>query len=238
MAEIIHSKYGYDQSEMYMMVVTTALTNLAVIPTICMFYQQKKMLQVFGALLATVPSFMYHLLESLDIKEIFLGEGQWHRLDNVGSICCFSCLFVYLMDNQDDFKDAKFNYSYFGISILAQEAHPWNIYYTVVPILIAIVLYIIVRFSNKNRRSYNYRMLIRGLFIYSLAIPCFYFALDEYSDYLRISHGLWHVFIGFGSFFFWQATARENEVVTMKEVLFPQPYTRILPARNSKTSFE
>ena len=35
-------------------------------------------------------------------------------------------------------------------------------------------------------------------------------ALDEFKDYLRINHGIWHLLIGLSSFNTWQMTAPKD----------------------------
>jgi len=222
-----HHKYGYNDTEMFFMVITTALTNLSCVPGLMLVYRRKMIHQVFIGLFAALTSFMYHLSESLDTNDLGLTELQWHKLDNIGSIGCFCSLFVYLMDNQDPFLDAQLNYLSLGIAMILQEANPWNIHYSIGPLLFYIVLFVFFRIFRKNKRGYNYNMFCKGLFIYALAIPCFYFALDEFKDYLRIAHGVWHLFLGWGSFYLWQANSRPHEVMTMKETIFKSGYVKI-----------
>jgi len=38
--------------------------------------------------------------------------------------------------------------------------------------------------------------LQRGLILFFIGIFAFYKGLDEYNDYLRIWHGIWHLAIG------------------------------------------
>ncbi len=44
-------------------------------------------------------------------------------------------LIVYLMDNKDEKEDEKLNFIGFFIVMLAQECAPWDIRFTVFPIL-------------------------------------------------------------------------------------------------------
>ena len=82
-------KYGYQGTEVFLMVLITAITNFAIIPTIVMFHKQKMFYQFFIANFTLIASFMYHLLDSLSTDVYFLTVSEWHRIDNVGSIACF-----------------------------------------------------------------------------------------------------------------------------------------------------
>jgi len=46
-------------------------------------------------------------------------------------------------------------------------------------------------------------MMNKGLMLMACGIVCFYFGLDEFWDYLRIFHGLWHLLVGLSSLFTW-----------------------------------
>ena len=45
--------------------------------------------------------------------------------------------------------------------------------------------------------------MLFGTIIMSFAVFSFWKALDEFHDYLRIWHGLWHVFVSISSFYLW-----------------------------------
>ena len=79
-------KYGYNNVEKFLMVIITVITNFCYIPSIYIFYLRKMYYHVFIGILTMVSSFMYHLLDSLGIWLFFMNVGEWHRLDNVGSI--------------------------------------------------------------------------------------------------------------------------------------------------------
>ena len=56
-----------------------------------------------------------------------------------------------------------------------------------------------------------------------LAFYCFYHGLDDFKDYLRFYHGMWHTFVAIFSFYMWQCKLREGESYTLKNVwLKPQ----------------
>lgn len=63
-----------------MMLIITGFTNLAIIPTIMIFYKQKMMFQFFISWFTFITSSMYHILDSLSGDRFFLEIGEWHRL--------------------------------------------------------------------------------------------------------------------------------------------------------------
>jgi hypothetical protein len=100
-----------------LMVLLTALTNFAVLPTILMLLKQKMIFHVTMSSFTLLCSFMYHFLDSIGSQRVFLTIHEWHRLgfifkiyiyiyinilfmniDNIGSILCFLSLISYLSD--------------------------------------------------------------------------------------------------------------------------------------------
>ena len=67
-------------------------------------------------------------------------------------------------------------------------------------------------FINHRLPKYNSKMIFLGVLGISLAIFSFWKALDEFSDYLRIWHGLWHVFIGVSTFYLWQSDREDDGI--------------------------
>lgn len=63
MSEI--NKYGYGNAEVLLMVLITAITNVAILPTIVIFYKQRMTFQLFISVFTLMGSFMYHLLDSI-----------------------------------------------------------------------------------------------------------------------------------------------------------------------------
>lgn len=88
------------------------------------------------------------------------------------------------------------------VAILAQEKDPWNIHYTVGPILgffgIGVVSNILLGLGLPR---YDYGMMKRGMGFLAVGIFFFVKGLDEETDYLRIHHGLWHAFLGIASYY-------------------------------------
>lgn len=158
-------------------------------------------------------SFMYHALESID-GSLFLGSGEWHRLDNIGAITGFMMLFVNLIDPHDWTLNINLNMVCLFVAIVTQEKDPWNLYYTLVPICSSVVVFLIATRYRKKKPVYNKDMMGKGIFWILVAAVNFGLGLDEYKDYLRFFHGLWHLCVGMSSFYFWQINIRPGEEFT------------------------
>ena len=78
--------YNEDLKGKLIMVFVTAISNFACLPVLCLVYKQKKPIELWYGFFTFVTSFMYHLLDSLDLKEFVVEVGTWHKLDNIGSI--------------------------------------------------------------------------------------------------------------------------------------------------------
>jgi hypothetical protein len=123
------------------------------------------------------------------------------------------------MDNEDKFHNEVLYSLALTISIICQERDPWNINYTLLPIGIFFTIYLLNRIFGKRGTKFNRKMLRKGLCYYFSALPFFYFALNEYTDYLRIAHGVWHLVVSVGAFYFWQLKEKEGTEASFLDVL-------------------
>jgi predicted membrane channel-forming protein YqfA (hemolysin III family) len=123
------------------------------------------------------------------------------------------------MDNEDKFNNEVLYSLALTMSIICQERDPWNITYTLIPIVIFFTVYLLNRIFRRKGTKFNRKMLRKGLFFYFCAMPFFYFALDEYTDYLRIAHGVWHLVVSVGAFYFWQLKEKEGTEATYFDVI-------------------
>ncbi len=69
-------------------------------------------------------------------------QHQWHKLDNVFSIQCFACLFIYLSCLPTLKAHLLMNFFSMGIIMLLQEKNPWNELYTIVPVLVVVLFFL------------------------------------------------------------------------------------------------
>src|SRR5690606_9921237 len=137
-------KYGYGGGEQIAMLFITALTNFSGLPTVIYLYRMRKYFESFCAFFTVFTSFMYHAVESINNDNIFLTEEQWHRLDNIGSITCFIMISIHLMDNRNPDLDLQLYLGAFFLVIFAQEKDPWNLNYTLVPIALGLISFLLV----------------------------------------------------------------------------------------------
>ena len=114
---------------------------------------------------------MYHICETFNTN-IFIEELQWHRLDNIFVIASFS---VYLLYLSGSILHRNIVYSTLIVSLIAQEKDPWNINYSVVPIVFYGALGVILRIINMNkiRVEYNWRMLGKSSFLTLIGVYFF-----------------------------------------------------------------
>jgi hypothetical protein len=61
----------------------------------------------------------------------------------------------------------------------------------------------IVRDTNSNN-IVNKKAVQRAILCVIIGVYCFYKGLDEFNDYLRFYHGMWHLAAGAFSFYFLQ----------------------------------
>lgn len=106
------------------------------------------------------------------------------------------------------------------ITIILQESDPWNIWFTVLPILFFGCLIPISSYKRNRYPDYQNKVMLKnGLSALFLALFFFYKALDEYQDYLRFFHGCWHMMVGITSFYLWQAKTRVGEEFSLGNLL-------------------
>ena len=206
-------------SEKAAWVFITALTNLLAVPFVFRRAVLLKRHLAFEAVLSAFTigaSFMYHLCDSLQLyggRGIILGEGAWHRLDNVGSILCFVVLLIHFTDYADELHANLNKFGMLWLVLIAQEYAPWDLRFTVGPIALQICIMVAKRVlvDNATLPPIDPRMAWRAAFLQGVAFVFFYFGLDEHSDPMRISHGLWHTFSAVASQYHWRVVYSARE---------------------------
>ena len=77
-----------------MMFFICAVTMVCTYPTCYFSYIHNRNILFFAGTFGTLTSIMYHGMESFYCEKIiFLHEGEWHVMDNIGAICVFTYLF-------------------------------------------------------------------------------------------------------------------------------------------------
>ena len=126
-------------------------------------------------------------------------------MDNIFVIASFS---VYLLYLSGSIGHRSVVYSTLIVSLIAQEKDPWNINYSVVPIVFygAVGVMLRVMDMNKTKVQYNWEMLGKSSFLTLIGVYFFMKGLNEFDDYLRFNHGMWHMLAGIASWYGFQST--------------------------------
>ena len=158
-----------------------------------------------------------------------MSAGQWHRLDNVFIILALQNLFLYLflstrlhclskfetdpVVTEEDRKFVKREKQiarflrWFGLAhcFVCQEKAPWVEFYTYLPILVILVIALIKWRWNpaKYRPRFNFVRVFTSIACTLIGVGFFVIGLDDKNDYLRIYHGLWHVFVSLSFMMFY-----------------------------------
>lgn len=118
--------------------------------------------------------------------------GQWHRLDNVFAILGLQLMCVHLLPRAHVGASVRevLCWSAVALTTWAQEAGPWRLSHTVVPIAVFAAPLLVWR-PRLGGAGRAWTLAMIG----SLAVAVLAFAkgLDDERDYLRMWHGLWHV---------------------------------------------
>ncbi|EAS07733.2 transmembrane protein, putative (macronuclear) [Tetrahymena thermophila SB210] len=211
-------KYNCSTSEAFMMVLITAITNFACMPALCLLYKKNLVFETYVGVFTFVTSFMYHFVESIGAEKLFMKELEWHQLDNIGAIMCFITVFIHMANFQNYNLQMQLNYSAMFIVIILQVADPWNLTFTVAPIVIYALIIIALAIYLKTQPFTNRQMTIKGFSLIFLGAIFFSLSQDEHTDYLRIYHGLWHSVIGLSAIYTWQSHEKEGEEVYITTV--------------------
>ena len=171
------------------------VTNAAAIPIVRVLLRRTDVqFEGLVAMMSALTSFMYHTCE-VSNQEIYLTELEWHRLDNVFVIAGI-CIFILHMTGNSHSRVLV--YLALVVSILFQERYPWDLRFTIAPIVLFSLVACINRLLHWHQVKvvYNWPYCLKtgGL----LAVGSYFFikGLDEYDDYLRFNHGMWHLFSG------------------------------------------
>lgn len=204
--------HGKSDEEIKIWICTTAITNLSMLPTSYLFWKQKRPFMLWLSLFTMITSFMYHLCDSVE-HPIWLSEGSWHRLDNVGAITSFCTWFIYLAHIKNELYVQLAYMAALSAALVTQEADPWNINYTVGPIvgtlLCTVLKWIII--DRFQLPPFERGHLAKSMVLVLLSIGFFVKALDDQKDPYRSYHGCWHLCVGFGSYYNWTILPSPNE---------------------------
>jgi hypothetical protein len=214
--------YDYSQIEKIVMAIITGVSNFACLPCLMLMIIQERPFEFYIGLFTMLTSFMYHVTESLDVN-FYLEPGKWHALDNIGSICCFTSLLVYFM-NFSKQRGLKLNYLSIFLVLTIQAENPWDLFNTIMPIVLFVVILIIDYVLNGYPKC-NFETLTWGVGVLLIAVSMFLKGLDEHSDYMRIAHSLWHITVGISTFYLRQA--KEKRFLSFSQIFSSINYSKI-----------
>eukprot|EP01084_Bolivina_argentea_P260770 440495_1 len=203
------------EAERVILMIVTGLSNLPIIFTLTVPVRRQSYFHTFVGWFTLFISIFYHCTEALPSQEFILHEGNWHRLDNIGSITSFTLLMIYLMDisNYANIR-AFFELFQFGITLLIQERAPWDLINTLAPILfwfsICLIKHILCYIVYNQKPNFHWTNFKIGWSIMLLAALFFAKGLDDRNDYLRLYHSTWHLLITVASYWLWQIVETEN----------------------------
>ena len=213
-------RLDYSFWEKFLMMIFTSASNFWAIPGCIGVYQRGKYYHAFiGAMLITIST-IYHFVDSFHIDNFLFDDGHWHRLDNMASAQGFISLIVYFLDLKDPDKEELYNLIGFLVTLVCQEGYPWQIEFTLLPLLPFFAMFIYKYFKTGFNIT-NRTALQRGRRYLLIAIIFFILGLDETKDYLRILHSIWHFFSALTFFYLFQSDYEKDKEIYYLEFIFP-----------------
>lgn len=106
-------------------------------------------------------------------------------------------------------------------TLICQEKAPWEEFYTFLPIVVPAVIVIlrcIFFLESHLRPSYRWSWMCAGVISLLLGLACFIKGLDNFNDYLRMWHGMWHVFGSLGFFCFFMGKKPLDMIELQKSI--------------------
>lgn len=200
--------YQYSSTERAVMAFITGISSVTCIPVLLLMAILHRSFEFYIGAMTIFTSVMYHVCESLDVV-IYLDQEKWHMLDNIASICGMNALLISLLNCHYDYnKQLRLNLLSLLLVLVMQTSHPWELFNTITPVA-AFGILLIYDYWTHGVPKCNRSALYKGVTILVLAFAMFVRGLDDANDYLRIAHSLWHVLIGFSSFYLWQIQERQ-----------------------------
>jgi len=102
--------------------------------------------------------------------------------------------------------------------LIIQTSAPFDFKNTLIPIMI-FLLFLLYDITIHGVKNANPKPLKKGVLLMLVGFVCFIKGLDRDNDYLRLFHSLWHLIIGFSTYFVWQGRDREEDQIGYFEIL-------------------
>eukprot|EP01128_Nolandella_sp_AFSM9_P012856 TRINITY_DN9696_c0_g1_i1.p1 TRINITY_DN9696_c0_g1~~TRINITY_DN9696_c0_g1_i1.p1 ORF type:complete len:209 (+),score=25.68 TRINITY_DN9696_c0_g1_i1:42-668(+) len=194
---------------------TTVLTNLSLVPVIFSSFRQKKYVHSVIFVFTFFTSLFYHMSEVIVSTHVLgMTGGQWHRIDTVCSILNFQLISLYFADFKDKNIEGAIRWGLLLFALICQEKSPWEVIYTIIPIVAAVLVMVIKLSLERRAPVVNTRRITWAGLFGVIALYFFAVGLDDKNDWLRLNHGMWHTFAGLSLFFALQSkeTSRPHAV--------------------------
>ncbi|KAL0479794.1 hypothetical protein AKO1_007410 [Acrasis kona] len=206
------------------------VTNLTAVPPLIGIIRKGAYVEGIIGFMSLVTSIFYHVCDSTGIEVWNMNAGNWHRLDNVFVILVAQEIAYFLTfalkiehtatrslpldtpshsNYQQHFAHEQrvvvlFRWLGLTFCLVCQERAPWNVVFTILPIIITgflafLRMKLFVRYDL--RPEFDPRSIKIGLVFAFIAIFFFVLGLDDKHDYLRAKHGVWHAMLGFALYF-------------------------------------
>ena len=202
---------GRPEDPRWAVFITCVVSHLPMVFTVVLLIRRQMRYECMVGCFAVVVSFMYHTCECFQSK-LFLSELRWHRLDNIGEITSLGCSCLHLACFESRAVLEYVQPAVLFIVIILQEAAPWDVRYTVVPVCACMATPIVSQMLNQRRRQGIYlRRLLVGVGACAVGVVFFAIGLDDGNDPFRMFHGLFHICMGIAVFFFFYSLRRPLE---------------------------
>jgi hypothetical protein len=196
---------------MELLLLTTVLSHVAMMPTAVMLYRRKWVFESASNVFCILTSFMYHLTQCIG-RPFFLSELKWHRLDNIGVLIAFGLFFIYLANIRDPTTELWLKFATMLVALVTQEKAPWDVRYTFGPILMWGSLPVFWHlFVHRRPPVYDWRQFTIGFAALLVAAGFFVRGLDDKTDPSRFFHGMWHVVGGVASYHLWRIVLKPSQ---------------------------
>lgn len=185
--------------------ITMIATHAFFVPNLFTLFRRRWHFEFFISCFGFTTSLFYHTCQVFQ-SELFLNELQWHRLDNIGAIAAFGVWFTYLADLRESHPgwDMAVKYVVLTTAILLQERDPWNVDFTIAPIVVFGSLPLWTHsFVHRRWPRYHRRQFLLGWLLLGIAIAGFIVGLDDDHDPYRMFHSVWHIAGGMSLPYLW-----------------------------------
>jgi len=189
-------------TEMVAQAVWTGATNLSFLPVIVWCWRLGLYYDSMIGWMAMLTSALYHICQSLNVSFFGFDDGRYHHMDNVFAIAALvAILFQFAQFSRDSACREIINTASLSVVIVAQLLSPWELAFTVCPLLAAVGVLLCILLHRRCLPRTDPQAGVRALICLACAALCFVKGLDDNGDYLRLWHGGWHVCVGLFCYF-------------------------------------